>query len=581
MILSILLLLSGLAISGVAEFYSIMGLMAIFSAAPIPIAIMGISLGVGKLVIASWIKAYWEKAPLLMRSYGVVSVCILMMITTLGCFGYLSKAHSDQTLVSGDVQAKVAIYDERIKTEKDNIEADRKQLNQMDAAVDQVLSRTDDEKGATKANEIRRSQLKDRSRLQNEILESQKKIAIIQDERAPFAAENRKVEAEVGPIKYIAAFVYGSNPDASILERAVTWVIILIVVVFDPLAVVMLLASQMTFAWIREDKKPRKVPELDDAQTKLDSETFSTLDDAVEQAREQESQVADLLDSQLDPVELTPFTVAESVPLDIPVDVVKSDPRLEELQTHIALVEQDRDDLIDFVKQNQEDYNKISDLHFRSMQREQVLTEEINKLNYQLNQVYEELVAKSQPVNIVPVETVNVGVSDTVPTITEIAEPVVEEQTSVEMTKDMQSEIVADLAGEPLPETASNTVPETAPRFKATQEPQPEAMPRNKGPVVEEPIVVRKPVAGFGTDFPNNPLRGDMFLRTDFKPSRLFKWNDTKWIEINKATTDAYTYNDAYIQYLAEKLLSGEYGIDDLSEVEQQQIQTYMGTRYA
>ena len=103
-----------------------MGLMAIFSAAPIPIAIMGISLGVGKLVIASWIKAYWEKAPLLMRSYGVVSVCILMMITTLGCFGYLSKAHSDQTLVSGDVQAKVAIYDERIKTEKDNIEADRK-----------------------------------------------------------------------------------------------------------------------------------------------------------------------------------------------------------------------------------------------------------------------------------------------------------------------------------------------------------------------------------------------------------------------------------------------------------------------
>ena len=343
----------------------------------------------------------------------------------------------------------------------------------------------------------------------------------------------------------------------------------------------MLLAAQMTFAWIREDKKPREVP-------KLDSETFPTLDDAVDQAREQESQVTDELQTVdvntillPDPVELTPFTVAESVPLDIPVDVVKSDPRLEELQTHIALVEQDRDDLIDFVKQNQEDYNKISDLHFRSMQREQVLTEEINKLNYQLNQVYEELVAKSQPVNIVPVETVNIGVSDTVPTITEIAEPVVEEQTSVEMTKDTQSEIVADLAGEPLPETAPTAVPETAPRFKATQEPQPEAMPRNKGPVVEEPIVTRKPVAGFGTDFPNSPLRGDMFLRTDFKPSRLFKWNDTKWIEINKATTDAYTYNDAYIQYLAEKLLSGEYGIDDLSEVEQQQIQTYMGTRYA
>ena len=581
MILAILLLLSGLSISVVAIYYSVMGLMAIFSAAAIPIAIMGVSLEIGKLVTASWVKAHWHRLPLLMRTYAIAAVTILMLITSLGIFGFLSKAHSDQTLVSGDVQAKIAIYDEKIKTARENIEADRKQLRQMDEAVDQIMARSDSEKGAEKAATIRRSQQRDRNLLVKDIETNQVIISQLNDQSAPVRAENRKVEAEVGPIKYIAAFVYGSNTDSSILERAVTWVIILIVIVFDPLAVVMLLAAQMTFAWIREDKKPREVP-------KLDSETFPTLDDAVDQAREQESQVTDELQTVdvntillPDPVELTPFTVAESVPLDIPVDVVKSDPRLEELQTHIALVEQDRDDLIDFVKQNQEDYNKISDLHFRSMQREQVLTEEINKLNYQLNQVYEELVAKSQPVNIVPVETVNIGVSDTVPTITEIAEPVVEEQTSVEMTKDTQSEIVADLAGEPLPETAPTAVPETAPRFKATQEPQPEAMPRNKGPVVEEPIVTRKPVAGFGTDFPNSPLRGDMFLRTDFKPSRLFKWNDTKWIEINKATTDAYTYNDAYIQYLAEKLLSGEYGIDDLSEVEQQQIQTYMGTRYA
>ena len=183
MILAILLLLSGLSISVVAIYYSVMGLMAIFSAAAIPIAIMGVSLEIGKLVTASWVKAHWHRLPLLMKTYAVAAVAILMVITSLGIFGYLSKAHSDQTLVSGDVQAKVAIYDERIKTEKDNIEADRKQIAQMDAAVDQVLSRSDDEKGASKANEIRRSQLKDRSRLQNEILASQKKIATIQDER--------------------------------------------------------------------------------------------------------------------------------------------------------------------------------------------------------------------------------------------------------------------------------------------------------------------------------------------------------------------------------------------------------------
>ena len=579
MILAILLLLSGLSISVVAIYYSVMGLMAIFSAAAIPIAIMGVSLEIGKLVTASWVKAHWHRLPLLMKTYAVAAVAILMVITSLGIFGYLSKAHSDQTLVSGDVQAKVAIYDERIKTEKDNIEADRKQIAQMDAAVDQVLSRSDDEKGASKANEIRRSQLKDRSRLQNEILASQKKIAIIQDERAPFAAENRKVEAEVGPIKYIAAFVYGANPDANILERAVTWVIILIVIVFDPLAVVMLLASQMTFQWHREEKqakyeqdegpltvdqieqiKSREAPELTPDQTELYSETFPTLDEAVEQAREEDQK-------QLGPIEVPEFAKQEFVvdtTIDAPVDVVKPvvepypNPRIVELQSRIILLEQDRDDLINFVNQNQEDYDRVSDLHTRSMQREVALQTEIDQLSYELHQLNEELMRSKTP--SAPIEyTFEEELHEDIP------EPLVEEHRSVEITKDTQSEIVADLAGEPLPAPVVDPVPDV----------------ERPGDYVTAPAPARKPVAGFGTDFPDNPQRGDLFLRTDFKPTRLFKWNDTKWIEINKGTTDAYTYNDAYIQYLAEKLFSGEYSIDDLSEVEQQQIQTLMGNRHA
>ena len=255
MILATLLLLSGLTISGVAIYYSVMGLIAIFSAASFPIMIMGISLEVGKLVIASWIKAQWERIPVLMKIYGVTAVTVLMVITSLGIFGFLSKAHSDQTLVSGDVQAKIAIYDEKIQTAKENIEADRKQLRQMDEAVDQIMARSDSEKGAEKATVVRKSQQRDRGSLAKDIEANQVIISRLNEESAPVRAENRKVEAEVGPIKYIAAFVYGANPDSSILERAVTWVIILIVIVFDPLAVVMLLASQMTFQWIREDKK--------------------------------------------------------------------------------------------------------------------------------------------------------------------------------------------------------------------------------------------------------------------------------------------------------------------------------------
>jgi hypothetical protein len=158
--------------------------------------------------------------------------------------------------VSGDVTSRIAIYDEKIKTAKDNIDANRKALKQMDEAVDQVMGRSSDEKGADKAVSIRRAQQKERVRLQSEIAAEQKKITDLNEERAPIAAEVRKVEAEVGPIKYIAKFIYGDNgADENMLERAVTWIIILIVIVFDPLAVIMLLAAQMTFQWHREEKK--------------------------------------------------------------------------------------------------------------------------------------------------------------------------------------------------------------------------------------------------------------------------------------------------------------------------------------
>ena len=169
MILAWLLLLTGLTISAVAIYYSVVGLTAIFSAAVIPIIIMGSALEVGKLVCASWLKANWERAPRFIKYYMVTAVVVLMIITSMGIFGFLSKAHSDQNLVSGDVQSKIAIYDEKIKTSKDNIEANRKALRQMDEAVDQSMARSTDEKGANRAVSIRQTQQTERTRLQSEI----------------------------------------------------------------------------------------------------------------------------------------------------------------------------------------------------------------------------------------------------------------------------------------------------------------------------------------------------------------------------------------------------------------------------
>jgi len=261
MILAYLLLLTGLTISAVAIYYSVVGLTAIFSAAVIPIIVMGSALEIGKLVCASWLKANWERAPAYMKYYMISAVAILMLITSMGIFGFLSKAHNDQNLVSGDVQSKIAIYDEKIKTAKENIEANRKQLKQMDEAVDQVMGRSQDEKGADKANNIRKSQQRDRSALARDIESNQNTIATLNDEAAPIRAEVRKVEAEVGPIKYIAKFIYGEHgADENMLEKAVTWIIVLIVIVFDPLAVIMLLAAQMTFGWRREELQTAVAP---------------------------------------------------------------------------------------------------------------------------------------------------------------------------------------------------------------------------------------------------------------------------------------------------------------------------------
>jgi hypothetical protein len=544
MILAILLLLSGLTISGVAIYYSVMGLMAIFSAAAIPIAIMGVSLEIGKLVTASWVKAHWQRLPVLMKSYAVGAVAILMLITSLGIFGFLSKAHSDQTLVSGDVQAKVAIYDERIKTEKDNIEADRKQIAQMDAAVDQVLSRSDDEKGASKANEIRRSQLRDRSRLQNEILASQKKIATIQDERAPFAAENRKVEAEVGPIKYIAAFVYGANPDANILERAVTWVIILIVIVFDPLAVVMLLASQMTFAWIKEEKqakyeqdegpltvdqieqiKSREVPELTPEQTELHRETFPIPEPTIgtsiveEKVEDVEEKPADVTTPEKVDYEFVEEHSGEDEVPEIKYIVTNSNPA-----DNVPIISDKKDiiqDIVSLVKRNSE-----------STDIEKSVFEKEDTPNYEGVKDFStgEWVQTGPAFNVKKTEKV-----DTIDTKTEFTH--ISDEYVMYQGKRMHRRALAEMR----------------PDLKIT---------------VDNPT---EPNIDFGHNFPTNVRLGDMFTRVDIIPHRTFKFNGQKWIEVKRDSTETHLTED-YVKHLIEKLSTGEYNPEFLTSNEQDAI---------
>jgi hypothetical protein len=263
MIFGLFTLAVAIIISAVSAYYSITGLTAIFTGAFWSIVIMGGALELGKITATVWLHKYWNRAGWQFKTYLVPAIVSLMLITSMGTFGYLSAAHLSQSTANEDISSQVSLLDEKIKTEQDNIATSKQALKQMDAQVDQLLGRTDDDKGANRAVQVRKQQAKERKSLQADISIAQKNISTLQAERAPIAAKSRVAESHIGPIKYIAALIYGDNPNADLLERAVRWVIILLVFVFDPLALILILAAEQTIVWAREDKKKK---DLEDKQ---------------------------------------------------------------------------------------------------------------------------------------------------------------------------------------------------------------------------------------------------------------------------------------------------------------------------
>jgi len=199
-------------------------------------------LEVTKLVLAVWVHSNWASISFMIKSYMSMALVVLMLMTSLSIFGFLSKTHLDQNVPAGDIVAKLSMIDDRIQIETDAVSYNRKLLSQMDNSVEQLVSRSEDTKSIDKSIKVRKSQAKERGLLQTTILESQKKITGLNEERSPIAASVRKIDAEVGPLKYIAALIYGDSLDVSLLEKAVRIVILMIVFVFDPLAVLILIS---------------------------------------------------------------------------------------------------------------------------------------------------------------------------------------------------------------------------------------------------------------------------------------------------------------------------------------------------
>lgn len=379
-----LTLLSGLSISAVAVWYSVAGLVAIFAASALAIIIMGVVLEVGKLVTAVYLHRYWYNTARWLKNYLSIAVIFLMFITSMGIFGFLSKAHIEQTALSGEATAQVDAIEEKltrgetkidrwqqeidrllktgnastdsalleqdsedlkelravIKSEKDVVrsEADKRIANaqqRRDKEIEAAKPLLDDWGGEEKYNkEVAKAKQTEQNEssvarserdkkltaidkkyskelntlnkrigdarkgstskaanadkrvkeLEKNIEAEQKEMDAVREDKLVFEKEYRMLEAEVGPIKYIAEFVYGET-DKTVLEKAVTWVIILIIFVFDPLAVGLLIASQYAFQRASGNEP------LDSGKVKIIRETIDIDDTPPDDIQELERQV--------------------------------------------------------------------------------------------------------------------------------------------------------------------------------------------------------------------------------------------------------------------------------------------------
>ncbi len=247
MFFAALLMLVALAITGVAGYFSILGLMAIFPASPIAVAAMGGVLEVAKLVTASWVYRNWKNANKLLKAYFTIAVCVLSFITSMGVFGYLSKAHIEHTTVGGSAQLKI----EQLESKK--VAAERR-LKNAQTSLD-TLDRLTTAEDVLDANYIRNRQKRERATLNQEIESATADIQTIETDLIPLKTENLKLEAEVGPIKYVAELFYGSGDNATV-DKAVRMMIIVLIFVFDPLAILLIIAANMTFLGLTKREEP-------------------------------------------------------------------------------------------------------------------------------------------------------------------------------------------------------------------------------------------------------------------------------------------------------------------------------------
>jgi len=251
MIFTLLTFLSAISISVIAAGYSIMGLATLFSGAVVPIIAMGTALEIGKLVSASWLYQNWSNKSVskFLKAYLFSAVVILIFITSMGIFGFLSKAHLDQVKPTSSNAIKIELLDSKIKTQQSRIERSQNTLNQLDKALDVYIEK----EFVTRGLKERKKQEPERLALNEEITDASNILGELMLEKNTLKIEQDKIDAEVGPLKYVAELIYGKNAQDH-FDEAVRLVIIVLVFVFDPLAVLLLISANISLTQYNEKK---------------------------------------------------------------------------------------------------------------------------------------------------------------------------------------------------------------------------------------------------------------------------------------------------------------------------------------
>ena len=242
MFLTLLTFISAISISVIAAGYSIIGLATLFAGATTAIIAMGGALEIGKLVAASWLYNNWRSdVPRLLKAYLFIAIIVLVFITSMGIFGFLSKAHLDQVKPTSGNNIKIELIDNQIQQQEKIVFRSQKTLDQLDKALDVYIEK----EYVTRGLKERKKQKPERDALTSAINEASDKITELSDKRGSLKLEQDKIEAEVGPIKYIAELIYGDDAK-DYFDHAVRIVILILIFVFDPLAVLLLIAANIS-----------------------------------------------------------------------------------------------------------------------------------------------------------------------------------------------------------------------------------------------------------------------------------------------------------------------------------------------